>query len=194
MTSSLPRRRRRPVKPGGCGATEYRCREAGAECSSRYGGLPSSDGALRWRRHGTKRPSGRAGRPCERRRTRRCFAWWRTTGCVWWFRFPRHTRRSKTGTRFAFTVAAYPGQRFSGRSPGSPRSGGCAPREPWPWNWMSITRCRLAPGTFLPGAVAVHRSGPSLFVPAPAWHRRPTAPSWYAFAAVRRNGWTSKPA
>jgi RND family efflux transporter MFP subunit len=76
-----------------------------------------------------------------------------------------YTTRLTTGTDIAFTIAAYPGQTFSGRV------GRIAQAVDVNTRTMAVELDvvnrdgRLAPGTFCQVRWPVHRSGPSLFVP-----------------------------
>lgn len=76
-----------------------------------------------------------------------------------------YTSELKTGTEIAFTVAAYPGQTFSGAIARIAQAVDVTTRTMAVELDVANRDGRLAPGTFCQVRWPVHRSGPSLFVP-----------------------------
>jgi len=76
-----------------------------------------------------------------------------------------YTSDLKTGTEIAFTVAAYPGQTFSGRTARIAQAVDVSTRTMAVELDVINHDSRLAPGTFCQVRWPVHRSGPSLLVP-----------------------------
>jgi len=76
-----------------------------------------------------------------------------------------YTSELKTGTKISFSVAAYPGQSFSGTVARIAQAVDVATRTMAVELDVTNERGQLAPGTFSTVRWPVHRSGPSLFVP-----------------------------
>jgi RND family efflux transporter MFP subunit len=76
-----------------------------------------------------------------------------------------YTAGVATGTSLTFTVAAYPGQTFSGRVSRISQSVDVATRTMAVELDVNNTDGRLAPGTFCQVRWPVHRTAPSLLVP-----------------------------